>query len=456
MKFSEAKEQILEKLKRQTVERKLKDILFRAEALLREYEQGGANNTNPYEWIKDGMTFSADDVLSRKLAAVEIYNERLDVAIEQLARRAKLQAICFPFNAAGIEQIDPSLKVTLSARDITLAEALKRISVDLKWPEVRWAMCDGFEGVIFPVADRFDLFPIKVGQTNLVDRSELASEEILAQSVTLAGQPLQSIAFQAEPFAKRRQTASLMKVNEEGPQMLVMGPAPGRLLWRPIEAVPAHAPTEMTDDLRKQVVADIKTKKAFQKAIAHAQEMRKAAKKDGLEAVAKSEKIELAKTGLFTRKVIGSPQRQLQQQLFYLAMQGRQAGPDAFVQTILAQPFAVGSSDVPGITLRSAQLREHLLSEAFSLVPENVEPIPGDKPYPEKPYAVVSIELPARKEVLVLQRVDYRPAVAGEYEETGRQMLPQLIRTVRAWQMRETWFRLSSVEKRVAFTMVQQ
>ena len=108
------------------------------------------------------------------------------------------------------------------------------------------------------------------------------------------------VAFQAEPFAKNRRVTSLMKVGEEGPRMIVIGQRQGMLLWRPTEAVPQHAPQQITAELRKDIIRDIKIKKAFQHgAIAKAQEVLEAARTEGLEAAAKAGNMESTTTGFW-------------------------------------------------------------------------------------------------------------------------------------------------------------
>jgi len=444
MKFSEAKQQILDELKTRAVNNKLEDVLARAEALADAYEESGVSDRNIYQWVKDQMTHSADQALARVIKAVEIRQEPLPRAMDVLAEAAGLQVICYPFGKTGLGELDPDVKVTLSRRNITLAEALKEISEQVKWPPVRWAMCEGFEGVIFPADEKIGLFPSIVKQTGLADRTEMLGDEILSASYTRAWKRLVDIVFP-------RQGGRPIRVNQEGPQMHVLGDRPGRLLWRLTEAVPAHVPDRMNEDIRKQVIRDIKTKRAFQGAIAESQKLLTAAKQAGLEAAAKAAGFETQITGLFSRKRAFSPQ----QEILMLAIQQRIPRSEALIQLLLARPIEYRVSDVPGIELRERHLREYLLAGAFALSPKDVEPKPGSAPYPQQTRPVSALELPALKSVLVMERVDFRPAITAEYEQQGRKDLLAALAAMQEWEMREMWFALRQIEQRMNFTPTQ-
>lgn len=445
MQFSQAKPQIIAKLKPRAVENKLEEVLSRAESLVRAYGQSDVTDVPIHQWVADRMTRSADEPLGRTIPVVEIHQERLDRAMEKLGSLAKLQAICYPFGKTEAGELDPAVKVTLSARDIKLSEALKKISEQVRWPELNWAMCDGFEGVIFPVAQQTDLFPIKVHQTELMDIQQLQSEDIIPNSFTPAGQPLLQIVFQANVFEQNR--TSLIKVGDDGPRMIVLGSDPGRLLWRLAEAVGAHAPDVLTADLQTQLISDIKLQKAFTRSIALARQVLEASHKDGLEEAAKSHKIEALNIGPIARTIQFNPQ----QQLLFVAMQRQMGGPDVLTRVLLERPVGFAWTNIPEISLPTAQLREHFMKAAFSLVPKDVEPMAGDIPYPKKPYQLTITELPALKEVLVLQRTGFRPVVQSEYEEPGRMQLFGALSARSRWEMRTRWFALGEIKKRLKF-----
>ncbi len=450
MSFSEAKPHVIERLKPLAVQNKLEDLVAIADGHLREYEKAGPSDPNPYERVKSRMTRSAEAILATKLPIVEIRQEPLDRAIEKLAKKANIQAICYPFRTASGDELNPSVRVTLSGREISLSEALRQIGQQAKWPEsgsIQWAMCEGLAGVLFPVDEKWDLFPIKVQHSGLLAGNELAAEPIISASFTPAGQPLLQMAFLADAFVKTPRATALVRVNEDAPPMVVAGQRPGRLLWRLTQATPDQAPEKITDDLREQIVADIKSRKAFLKAMERAKELLEAAKKDGLEATAKSADLETITTGWFPRQVEVSPQ----EQLLLAAMERGGITADVFQQAMLQAPAGLGLPSIEGIELPLGTLRQRFIETAFSLVPKDVQPKPGETPYPEEPYALTAIDIPHRKEVLLLQRADFAPAVAGEYEQTGRKMILNFTRTFEKWRMRSSWFGLAFVQKRVGF-----
>jgi len=448
MKFSEAKQQIIEELKARAVNNKLEDVLARLTALAETYQDSGVSGPNVYEWVKQRMTHSADEALARVLKAVEIRQEPLRRAMDILAEAAQLQAICYPFGKTGQGELAPDVKVTLSRRNITLAEALKQISEQVKWPAVQWTMCEGFEGVIFPVDEEIGLFPIAVKQTELVDAGGLLKDEILSASVTRAWKPLVQLVFPGQGESSARS----IKVNQDGPVMQVLGAKSGRLLWRLTKIVPAHVPDRMTEDIRKQVIRDIKTKTAFQGAIAESRKLLAAAKKSGLEAAAAAAGIETETTGPFTRKQAARPQ----EEILMLAMQRRISPSEALIQMILAKPVDYRIPDVPGIELPQRRLREYLLSGAFALSPKDVEPKAGDAPYPQQPRPVSALELPALRTVLVMERAEFRPAVISDYENQGRSGLLRDLMALQRWEARQTWFRLPDIKQRMNFIAKQR
>ncbi|GAG33634.1 unnamed protein product, partial [marine sediment metagenome] len=247
---------------------------------------------------------------------------------------------------------------------ITLAEALRRIGKQIAWPPLEWAMCRGLEGVLFSVGG-VDFFPISLGRCPLSDIMQLADDEILGSSVTAAGQPLWNIAFRADVFAPDRRTPSLIKVGEDGPRMYVTGPRPGRLLWRLEEAVPAHVPQQLTEKLRREVVEDLKIEAALALALKRAEQIASAASADGLAAVAEGRKLQTSLTGLFTRRRIISPSRQLMSAMLALGRGGR----ELMMRVAVTKPVDFTFYDVPGLELKGHDDRSRFMAKAFSLVP---------------------------------------------------------------------------------------
>ncbi len=445
MQFSEAKEQIVLLLKESAVRNRMDELLTRAETLLGGYETTDATEIGPYERVKDRLTLPPTDALERKLGSVSIHNESLEKAMERLSEAAGLRAICYPFGLTKQGGLDPSVKVSLSARDITLSEALNKITKQVRWGEVRWVMCEGFDNVLF--ADQADsrFFPIRVAQSELSSFEELSADDLFANSVTPAGLTLPQVAFQTDAFGEGRR--SMVRVDEDGPRMEVRTERGGRLLWRLSETHPAHTPEQLTDKLRKKVIEDIKVREAFQLALAEAEKLMSAGQKAGLKAAAKTAGLKTTETGLFARKTISSPLAQLA----ILVGQGLITQEEAMVRWLYQQPVIIEWSQLPDISTPTDELRKHFLEAAFSLVPEDVEPKPGDEPYPQTPPALTSVELPASHEVLILQRVGYHPAVAVDYEKTGRTEFTWVLKSLRDWEARIAWFGWEDVETRSGF-----
>jgi len=339
----------------------------------------------------------------------------------------------------------------LSARDISLSEALSRVNEQVKWPDVRWASCEMFEGVIFPADEELGLFPLQTGRTGLVDRPGLLENELLLYSATASGQPLAEMVFKAEGLSAA-QGSGLVKVGRDGPQMDVAGPRAGKLLWRIAEVRPASVPEKMDDELKRQIVRDIKTARAFELAVKKAEGLLSAAKTNGLIAAAEAQGLEVTTTDLFPRKT----QATAQEEILPAMLQGQIDRIEAMRRLVISQPIGFYWSDVPGIALPGPQVRRKFITTAFSLVPEQIEPAGGDRPYPEKPYALASLSVPALRQVLVMQRAGYRPAVAPEYDEVGRRVLPRALAALNEWRMRKAWFSLKNIKERLNFQPVEQ
>lgn len=446
--FSDFKDEILAELQAEAVERKMELLLSRAESLLVEFEQQGIEGQNPYQWAQAQMTGPADKPLQRKLEVVEIANEPLDRAMEILAQAAQLQAICYPYGQQGESVLDPDVKVSLSGRDITLADALAEIDRQVKSPPIKWVTFDLFEDVIFPGEDS-GLQLITVGQTGSLSRGDSFEDDLLAYSATPSGQRLSQMAFLLDDFAEVNQTPSLVKVNQDAPRMVVSGPSEGMMLWRVAEAVPAYAPESVDDslDLKAQVVQDIRTREAFHLASTKAQQLLAEAAKDGLEAAAAGAKIETTTTGMFTRKSLISPRQQAGMMAMFRGSNRQQA----ITQAIVVKPVEFIWSGVPAVAMPTSQSRQSLVNEVFRLVPKDVEPAAGDQPYPQKPYSLAVIKLPTRKEVLVVQRIDYSPAVTAEYDESGRKSIYQALAALNQWKILQGWFNVEGIIKRVNY-----
>ena len=444
MTFAEARQQVIQKLTGPAVQERMDQLVQMAELELAKPDvEGEAGPSNAYATVKARMTGAADEVLAKPIS-VTIDKQRLDAAVANLAEAAGLSAICYPWDAGGGVSIDPAVRVSLpGGKPTTLGEALEEITRQItepgkspgttatteptrSGPLIEWATCEGTGRVLFAVGGRagLEFFPISVDQTDPLDARQVADHPVLGNSFTAVrrGQPLAEVAFRAQSLVAGTRTSPLIKVGEDGPRMQVSGDRPGRLIWRLIDAEPGHDPEQPTPRILNQIVDDLTLIRAMAMAADRARQIEAEAKKVGLEAAAKQAGMQTTVTGMTTRE-----------------------------QLAWAIPVRIAWCEVSGLEMPTEPLRAYLLEKAFSLAPENVEP-----PYPADPPAVTVISLPARKEVVVLQRVDYRPAVSAEFEkpaegQMGRAEIAAFLQNTRLWEAAEAYFNLRNIGPRKAF-----
>jgi hypothetical protein len=444
LKFSQVRGQIIEKLRRNSENARMDEVLGRAERLLDEQAASGTPGPDPYEWVKDRMTRSVDDLLAVRVGAVDIRNERLDEAVKRLAAAADVKAIVYPYGGHGVSKLEPSVRVTVRGTDVTLADALGQINEQVKIESLSWVGFEMFNGVLFP-ADDSGLQPLIVGDSGMIGRGESVDDTILSSAYTVSGEPLLDMAFSVEGLTKDESSSSLITLGAEAPRMEVVDPDnPGKLLWRVTEAKASYVPEELTDELREQVVKDLKTVAAMELAVAKADELLSAARESGLEVAGKDAGVDTETTDLFARKQAASPRQSLAMQVRYGLIEEQ----NAVWEQYLYPPLAFSWSNVPGLQLPTNDLKRKFMETAFGLAPADVEPAEGWPPYPEKSYALAKLEIPATREVMVFQREGYRPVV----EPTFRKGVTDLGRTLVAidqWQVQDAWFDYDSIVSRV-------
>lgn len=378
MSRSEARPMILQTLRTEAVPARMEDLLTRVRSLLAEYPAAKVTDVSPYEWVRNRMMMPAEaQAALQTRITVSIEGRRLDEAIEWLAKKAGLAAIAFPWGQAGDKSIDPGILVSVSGKEITLEEALQQVGQSAKWLPIEWGMCTGFDKVLFPTGGEggADFFPVVVRQTPLLDVPAMMKDDILANTVT--SPPMRAnvagIAFNSQPLAP--QFPDALKVGVDGPAMNVGGPKPGGLLWRIVEAVPGHAPEQLTEDIRRQVEKDIRTRQALDLAY------QRAARIDtvgGFEAADANGEANAIDTGFFARRT-GS----------------------------------LGWSVPPALGLpNSPAVRKAFVDAAFALAPGEIEPAP-----------IGRIRMPCIREVLVMRRTGYQPLTQEDYETLYRQQV---------------------------------
>lgn len=423
MDFASAEPLIVEKLAPEVAERKVEDLLLRADRILQDIP--GDSETDPYVQVRRRMQRSAEVTLERRVT-VRIAGDTLRRAIEKLADAADLGAICYPWGDMGGISIDPAVEITLpleQTTDAALGDVLELITAQLLGDEqgqesspeasrINWAHCAELDSALFPVGGELEMFPVTAGRTGLLSVSELLRQPILGNAYTSqqGGEGLWRRAFDARGFGER----GAMNEGDPGSRMFVRGPDSGRLLWRLSEVSPAHdapqaeAVTEIPADLLEDVRRDLRLMAAMEIAHEHADEAVAEGGEGNIRESLEQSTSRVFETGLFSRKTYGLQWRGIPQ-------------------------MRVGSRDV---------LR-HMVQQAFELAPREV----ADS---DEPSAARVLEFPPRRSVAVLQRIGYSPAIQTEYE----QMRPQLVGLLRRNRIVETcfeWFDSDNVIRRAQF-----
>ncbi|MFA6135139.1 MAG: hypothetical protein WC869_14085 [Phycisphaerae bacterium] len=441
MTFAQAKPLIIEQMSAAVARQKVEEVLGRAETLIRDYATSTeATKLNAYQWTRARMMLPADAALGQKIQDLNIEGQTLEKAMAVLAEKANLNAIAFPWTSQGDNVLDPNVKVTLKAESLTLQEALDKVATQIKWPKLHWAMFTGFEGVLFSVAQDggVDFGPVSVKETPLMDYEAMSLDPVLSTAASMAEEPLPQVVFTSPAFAQGRKGGSSVKVGEDGPRMTVKASGGGRLLWRLMQAELSSAPRNISDieGLRDLVIKDLKLQAAFDLALKRAQELAAQASKSSLAAAAKAGKFTTSETGLIPRITLSS---RLEQLFMYAQMTGRMPTRNMAVE----QPYESTYSQVPGLELGNHA--RDFMDAAFALAPANPEP-----PYSDTPPAVGVAPLPSIKEVVVMQRIGYQPAVQKALGEAAPKLSSQLEENQR-WLNRMQWFNYGNLVKRLDY-----
>jgi len=418
MTFAEAEPLIVDLLRKEAVGPRIDDVLSLVAGEVRAVT--AAPGASPYEQVVSSMRLPADRLLEREIRTVTIEAETLPRAMELLAEAAKgVRAIVYPWGEHGEIDLDPATRVTLKATDITLGEALRRITEQVKLPAIEWAMCKGFPGVLFPVGGPagVDLFPLLAGDTGPRSFAEAMDDPVLGRATTSRGgrgEPLGRLL--PELVERDEEGKAVLPIGRDGPRLYASGENAGGLLWRVLAFVPAHTPPEITPAIREQIIRDWRRMRGLAAAREKGRTLAIAATHTGLTQAAENLELESTETGMMTRR---------------FPMQTR-TGTWALVWT------GIGEVSMP------PALREAATRRAFRMAPDDV----NDSP--EKSSVEVE-EMPALETVFVWRRVGYQPALAEEYEQNGKRGLLELDRTIREHRDRVLWFAPENIEKRVGF-----
>lgn len=430
--FAEARPQIVEKLAAPAVARRMEQLLRDAQQAIQQYDGSEGGDPTAYERARKQMTRPAGAILDEPVS-VRIRSLPLADAMRRLSDAAGVE-ICYPWGEQDDVTIDPGVRVTIEGNEpVPLGEALEQITAqilgpaatrpatDAAGPLIRWRRCEGLPAALFADGGTAGLssFPLVAGTTEPLTASELSGHPVLGAAATAAqgGRMLGYLAFHAESFVGDTREPALIRVGDDGQAMYVAGGEDGRLLWRLAAATPAHVPEELTGEIRRQVVEDLKLAAAFDLAVARAEQIAADARERGLGPAAEKAAMETTVTEPFARKRLSW-------------------GPIAW-------------SVVPTLAMPNAELRGWLIRQVFELAPEDVEP-----PYPDDPPAVMLLEIPPRRSVAVMQRIGYRPPVQGEFEAStgqrmGRRTVSMYLSQMQQMRALEAYFAFDNVAERV-------
>ncbi len=427
--FAEAKARVIERLHDTTVRARMDELTALVDKNVRLLLKSSADPNTVYQKVLDGMITPAGDVLDKRLNGLKIENVSLKDAMGRLASASGLAAICFPWGTHGDQTLLSSVRVTLTG-DMTLRKALDEVCLQVKWPRLEWAGCQSFNNILFSVrasGQGIDFFPVKVAETPLWTYEQFTKDEVLGSCHVNAsgeGQSFAQTVFSAAGLTENPSRTALIKLGEQGRRMYLVafkydpisgnkiGSDNGRLLWRLVQVVPAHVPQMMTPEINQQVVSDLKRQAAMKLAENDAGTIRDGAEKVGLAAAAQRKGLKIVTTGLFSRR----------------------------------QPN-MNWSIVPKLDeLDTPALQAYFITKAFELMPRNVEPNT-----PAERLAVAVVPIPAKAEVLVIQRINYRPVLRREYEDAGRLIVARFLIIQRRMLLQAAWFNDQNIRRRLDY-----
>jgi hypothetical protein len=426
--FAEAKPQILERMRSDAARVKMDEVQSQVEAAVRRAVETAVPADQVYAKVRALMDMPAEPLLTKPLPAMKLANVTLEEAVRRLAEAAGIRAIAYPWGTHTNQTLLPTVKVSLEVggETKTLADALRKITQDVKWPELVWRTAEGFPGVLFSVAQGgkgIDFFPVKAGEERALAHQQIAEHEVFGFAFASPSGPspngenaMANMVFTAERLSPNPKLTPLVKVGDLTNVAYVFGDRPGRLLFLLTAVYPSHVPTEMDAALRAEVARDWKLQKAYAEALQAAEKMQKAAGQIGLEAVAKAQKKDVQTTRLFARR-----------------------RPDLNWSTVPELDMTAGT---PQVTMA---LREYTLAKAFELTPKDVNN------FTKEPAAFGVVSVPIKQHVLVLERTEYKPLLVKDYEEFGRPTVARMLGSRRYQIMTSWWFGINGIKQRLNF-----
>jgi len=424
--YAEAHPQIIELISTDRARAKVDEITTRCEELIRQHpgpeETGGQN---AYEWARSRLMRPADDVVNAGIGSVNILHLPLRDAVAELARKAGIKAICFPWGKHEDAELAPDVLVTLKAESIALGDALNRLSLQVKWPALTWELCTEIDGVLF-AASGVDYSPIRVKQTDMLDLKQFSDDPLLSMCAAPAPTsiPLWMAAFSAKEFPRSRWAVpSRVSIGKDGMRMMVAGDGGGRLQWRLLKAAPAHSSPTFAealvqadrDPIMRRTIErakkDLRVKLAFERVRDYADRIATPAE---LEEAVERDKLETVETDMFSRRT------------------------------------SEGWTDLPELNLPTQEIRAEFIRQAFSLAPKD-----PDAEHPEKSDRIVTVLLPSRRMAVIMRRIGYTPPYRQDYEEQ-KSYIAFIVLGQRQRAILQYWFSYAGIVDRVDFKPEKQ
>jgi hypothetical protein len=399
--YPQLRQAALKALKPSLMQAKKLDVMDRIQSEVNSGVKAGKTVFEAQAAAVASLTRRPESLLNRTIPVISIQAQPLDQAIAAIAAQAtpRLGAIVFPFGTFGKVTIDPKVKVSLTAKGMTVGEALAKIVAQVPELKLSWSACEGFDNVLFATG-QVEVMPASAVKTALITTEQLGTGPmgrayVQTPNVGRGWTPLNRMDFAA------------MTLNAVQPEAMVAGQTPtgqGTVLWRLVEYKPAQAPTEMDDAMKKRVVADCRAMQAFELAKAKAQAAKTPA---AMKELIKAYSLKTVDTGLATQR---------------------------------SAAFAMGPA-LPNPTICGT-----VTAEAFEkLTPQNLQ-----VEYTQASADAIAIPVAYQQEVVVMRRVDFKPSLASDFEKFAKVSMNRIMGNIQM-QAAFSWFTEKDAMARTGF-----
>lgn len=391
--------------------------------LLDDYEnRQDRPSAGAYTWVRRETEVAGTEMLARRVS-LEAKDLPLPEMIRLLSRKADLKGIAYPLGKAAGVEIDPNQTITLDVEGLPLGQVLAQIDRQVfgeQGTRLGWMGCSLAPNMLFPTAG-VDLFPLQVGRPDAMSLPDLASHDVLGAAATRQEGGQRLVETVISVLRQRQENPD--QVELEQPVMLVFdsqtGKKKGRVYWQLKDVLPEGSPEWPPNAaLLKKIRADLRTKLAFEMALADAAKVKTSGQ---LDAVADARGLESGKTELFSRQALRYP---------------------GFI-LMIPLDLTTGEGEDERIFRPGVQA---FGQAAFSLIP-----VEGESDQDR----LTVLPLPATGTVAVLELIDYDKASKAALERPERRM--RLVQELSNQQLRMQmgyWFGPRQIFERVAYRQV--